>query len=91
MLCEMSAGIESEILTRVIDPGNGNMSPEVARFFLGLDFSATDHERMVELSSKVQEGALTSDEEAELDGLLNVNDFLAIIQSKARRSLGGQP
>ena len=87
----MSAGTESAILTRVIDPENGNMPPEVARFFLRLDFSPSDHQRMAELSSKAQDATLTSDEEAELDGLLNVNDFLAIVQSKARRSLMGQP
>ena len=87
----MSTGIESAILTRVIDPEHGTMSPEVAQFFLGLDFAPLDHQRMAELSSTAQEGTLTPEEEAELDGLLNINDFLAIVQSKARRSLARRP
>jgi len=47
----------------------------------------TDQARFQHLSGKAQEGTLTDDERAELDEFLNVNDFLTIVQSKARASL----
>jgi hypothetical protein len=44
------------------------------------------------LSAKARAGTLTDDENEELDNYLRVGDLLAILQSKARRSIGnGQP
>jgi hypothetical protein len=43
-----------------------------------------------ELASKAQEGTLSGADRAELDEFLNVNDFLTIIQAKARASLKTQ-
>lgn len=82
-----SASYELSILTRVIQPDEGDMAPELARYVLGLDFAAADHERTAELSARAQEGALSPEETAELDGYLHVNDLLSILQSKARQSL----
>ena len=82
----MSTGIESAILTRMID--HGHMPADLARYVLDLDFTPADHERIDHLQNKVQQGNLTPEEEAELDGYLNVNDFLMVMQSKARRALG---
>jgi hypothetical protein len=65
------------------------MTPELARYLLGLDFASADHERIAALSARAQDGALSPEEEAELDGYLHVNDLLAILQSKARQSLKG--
>jgi hypothetical protein len=85
----MSATVSYEaiILGRVIKPDEGDMAPDLARYVLGLDFAVVDHERIAALSARAQEGTLSPDEEAELDGYLHVNDLLAILQSKARRSL----
>jgi hypothetical protein len=82
-----TASYEARILNRVIQPGEGDMAPELARYVLSLDFSAPDHERIAALSARAQEGALSEEEAAELDGYLRVNDLLAILQSKARQSL----
>jgi hypothetical protein len=85
----MSATVshEARILGRVISPDAGEMPPDVARYLLSLDFTPADHERIADLSARAQEGTLSPDEVAELDGYLRVNDLLAILQSKARRSL----
>lgn len=65
------------------------MRPDLARYVLDLDFPPADHERIAALSARAQEGALSPDEQEELDGYLRVNDLLAILQSKARQSLRG--
>jgi hypothetical protein len=76
------------ILERVIEPQRGDFSPEHANYVLGLDFSPQEHARFAELSRKAQEGALSLDEQTELDDFLSVNSLLVILQSKARVSLG---
>src|SRR6266700_6174280 len=88
-IANMSATLsyESIILGRLIQPEQGDMAPDLARYVLSLDFSAPDQERVAALSAGAQSGALSPDEEAELDGYLRVNDLLAILQSKARQSL----
>jgi hypothetical protein len=77
------------ILERVIEPNRGDLSPDVARYFLRLDFAPEDIARYRELSGKAQEGTLTPEEQAGLDDYLGVNTLLAIMQSKARVSLKG--
>jgi hypothetical protein len=73
------------ILERMIDPAHGDFSPEVARYFLSLDFTPEQHARGDELSGKAAEGRLTESEAMELDELLAANALLMILQSKARR------
>ena len=75
------------ILERVIEPGRGDLAPEVAQYILGLDFPPSDHRRYAALAEKAEEGQLSLDEQAELDDYLSVNAFLTIIHSKARVSL----
>jgi hypothetical protein len=77
----------ANILEHVIMPKNGDLSADLARYILSLDFPETDQARFQHLSGKAQEGTLTDEERAELDEFLNVNDFLTIVQSKARASL----
>lgn len=78
------------LLDHLIDPRRGDLSGDLARYLLSLDFPASDHARYAELSAKAQEGTLSPDEQAELDDFLDVNDFLTIIQAKARASLDQQ-
>jgi hypothetical protein len=91
----MSIGAEStSIFRRVIDPENGAMPTDLARFLSSLDFPASDHQRFAELSAKAQEGSLTPQEADELDGYLHVDSWLAIMRLKAHRSLeaaAGEP
>jgi hypothetical protein len=78
---------ETDILSRIIAPDDGDLEPGLAQYILKLDFPPKDHQRIEELSAKAQDGALTPEEESELEGYLHVNDFLAIVQSKARLSV----
>lgn len=80
---------EAAILNRIIRPERGNLSPDVARELLKLDFEESDHARMAQLSQKAQAGALGIEEREELESYVNVSHFLAFIQSKARLSLKG--
>jgi hypothetical protein len=75
------------ILNRLFDPEGDHLPADAARFLARLDFPKCDHVRMEELSKKAAEGALSSDEREELNEYLRVADLLAVIQSKARRSL----
>lgn len=77
----------SSILEHVIDPKRGDLSADLARYILTLDFPKADHLRYAELAEKAQQGALSELERAELEDFLNVNDFLAIVQAKAKASL----
>jgi hypothetical protein len=79
------------ILGRVLTSGDGPLPPEVARYFLGLSFSAADKARMHELAEKNQEGKISPAELEELDGYVRAGDVLAILQLKARRALNATP
>ena len=77
----------SSILEQVIKPKSGTLSTELAHYLLSLEFPESSQARYAELAAKAQAGALSPDEELELDEFLSVNDFLAIVRSKARASL----
>jgi hypothetical protein len=83
----MTKNTTPAILGRLINPDTGDLSPEAAESLLRLDFPEADHARMAELSSKAQDGALTAEEREELQEFVRVADLLAVLQSKARRSL----
>ena len=78
---------DTAILTRLIDTAETGHSPAAARFFLSLRFPDKDVARMNELSAKVNEGALTAAEDAEMVDYEHVGHLLGILQSKSRRSL----
>jgi hypothetical protein len=63
------------------------MSPTTARKLLELSFSRPQQERVALLSEKAQEGTLAPPEQDELDEYIRVADLLAILQSRARRTL----
>jgi len=75
------------ILNRLIAPDAEDLSPDAAESILKLRFQDSDHARMDELAAKAKSGALIDEEKGELEEYLLVADFLAILKSKARRSL----
>ena len=83
----MTANSSAAILSRLFEPDVDDLVPEAARFMLGLDFDDIDHQRMNDLASKAQAGTVTADEREEFQEYLRVADLLAVLQSKARRSL----
>ncbi|MCI0640129.1 MAG: hypothetical protein L0Y72_00525 [Gemmataceae bacterium] len=68
-------------------PSSDNLTPEMARSVLRLDFRDADHRRVEKLLAKAQNGTLSNEEKTELDEFLQAADHLAVLQSKARRSL----
>jgi hypothetical protein len=83
----MTINSEAAIFSRVLEPEKPMLSPDAARSILALDFTTADRERMNALAAKARTGTLTTDEDEELESYLRVGDLLAIMQSKARRSL----
>jgi hypothetical protein len=83
----MSTAMEAAVLERMIRPTVANVPPDAARFILSLDFSDSDHVRIDELSAQARAGKLTEQERGELEGYIRLGDVLALLQSKARRSL----
>ena len=78
---------ESEILSRVIAPQNGNLSEHTAEAFLGLEFPADDIERMNDLAEKNRRGEISELERDEMERYSRVGNLINLLQSKARRSL----
>jgi hypothetical protein len=78
---------EAAIFSRVFTNGKQALTPRLARYLLGLTFSAEDKARMHELAVKNQAGALAAAEQEELHNYIKVGHLLAILQSKARQAL----
>ena len=78
---------EPAIWARLIEPETGDLEPTAARYILQLDFTDLDRRRMNELAAKARMGTLTDEEQAEIDSYNHVSHSLALLQSKARKSL----
>jgi hypothetical protein len=78
---------EIAIFARLIKADDGTLSRELARYILTLRFDEEDQARMSELAERNQEGALTSEEQEELASYVKAGHMLALLHSKARRSL----
>ena len=72
---------------RIVKPDQANLTPEIARAILKIDFDPEDHRRVDELSAKAQKGTLTPEERAELEEYIRVDLKLTVLRSKARLSL----
>ena len=77
---------EAAIWARVIHP-NGKLTPAVARAILQLEFSEDDRKRIHELAQKARDGALTPEEQFEIDNFERVGTLLAIWKSQSRKLL----
>ena len=89
MRTSASVGQTSEIAIfgRIIRADKGNLSRELARYILTLGFDEIDQARMQELAARNQEGALSSEEQEELLNYVKAGHLLALLHSKARKSL----
>jgi hypothetical protein len=79
----------SAIWSRVVNPGQANLSPDAARAILELKFDDGDLRRADELSEKARQGTLTPEERAEIEEFIRVDHELVVLKSKARMSLQG--
>jgi len=78
---------EIALFGRILTNGPGEMSPELARYVLTLGFGAEDQARMKDLAERNQDGALASEEQEELRSFVRAGHLLALLHSKARKSL----
>lgn len=81
---------EALILSRLLDLRAPGLTPAAAEFLLTIQFPGEDVARMNKLSDLAPEGALTTDQQSELDSYINVSNLLALMQSRARRLLRSQ-
>jgi hypothetical protein len=89
-MSHMVANFLTEIVQRVLHPERGDLSVEVARYFLSLHLEQRDRDRMEELGLKANRGTLSPDETKELNSYLDVCLSLDILHAKARLSLKAQ-
>jgi hypothetical protein len=81
---------EIAIFARLIRADKGRLSRVLARYLLTLGFDQEDQARMSDLADRNQEGALAPEELEELQNYVKAGHMLALLQSKARRSLHGR-
>jgi hypothetical protein len=79
---------EVRILARILGNENGQLPKDLARYILTLGFSDRDKSRMHDLVVRNQDDALTPAEKEEMHAFGKAGDLLAILKSKARRTLG---
>jgi hypothetical protein len=86
-----SAENEVTILARILGNERGKLPRDLARYILELRFSDRDKARMHDLAVRNQDDALTPAEKDEMFAFGKAGDLLAILKSKARRTLGVKP
>ena len=87
MLWAMSGETPLSILRRLIDPGQGDLSPAAAEAVLQFNFTDADQARLAELAAKSNGGTLSDPDAAEYDAYIAAADLLSLWKSKARLSL----
>jgi hypothetical protein len=78
---------ESDLLADIIDPEEGDLPADVARFVLRWKFGARAARRMNTLADRNSKGTITDAERQELERYLRVGSFINLVQAKARLSL----
>ena len=78
---------EIAIFARLIRADKASLSRCPARYLLTLGFDREDQARMSDLAERNQGGALGPEEREELQNYVKAGHMLALLQSKARRSL----
>ena len=89
-MTKTSARTQAAILDRVLQPSKRAWSAAAAETILAMSFPPQDVRRMNRLLGKAKAGALSGDEELELENYRNVGRFLELMKSRARRSLNGK-
>jgi hypothetical protein len=72
---------------RLIEAEDGSLAPALARYILTLGFDEEDQARMRDLAERNQQGALWPQEHQQLQSYVKAGHLLALLHSKARRSL----
>lgn len=84
----MSSSIDKNAFDRGVDPALTIVfSSDKARSLVDYRADETLQCRIEELARKCNEGELTEDERSEYEGYVRANNFIAILQAKARKVL----
>jgi hypothetical protein len=75
------------LLDRLLDPVSRCLTPEVAQKLVQLCADAVAVDRMEELAGRCNEGLLSAAEREEYEALVVANQFIALLQARARRFL----
>lgn len=79
------------VLDELLDPIGACLTPEVAERLVQLRAPESVQTRMEELAKKSEDGALSDSEREEYEAFVSAGNFVAILQSKARRLLKDHP
>lgn len=82
---------EIAIFGRLLRTDRGELSHDLARYLLSLGFDKADQSRMLKLAEKNQQGKLSASGQTELSHFVKASHLLALLHSKARRSLRSEP
>jgi hypothetical protein len=82
-----SSTSEVAMFSRVIETEQAPFPVAAAQTILTFGFPQADKDRMAELSAKAREGALTLEEQEEINNYEKVGHMVSLMKSKARRSL----
>jgi hypothetical protein len=74
----------TSILQRLIDSGQGNLTPAAAEAVLQFRLTDSDQTWLGELAAKCSAGSLSPAEAEEYDGYVAAADLLSLWKSKAR-------
>ena len=75
------------LLDRMLDPLSRCLDDDSARNLLALQVAPSVQGRVDELAALANEGRPTAAERLEYEAYINADDFIAILQLKARRQL----
>ena len=78
---------DTALLDQLLDPFSQCLDAESAQRVVEFGIAPTVQQRVNALAEKANEGALTDDERADYEALINAADFIAILKIKARRQL----
>ena len=87
MSTTQTASSEIAIFGRLIRADKGDFARQLARYILTLGFDKDDQARMEDLALRNQEGKLPVAEREELLNYVKAGHLLAVLHSKARKSL----
>ncbi len=83
-MSQATINTQGTILDRAISSISSGMSPEAARFFLSLSLAESDQERTNELAEKARQGALTQQDQTELDEYRRAGRTIEMLRIRAK-------
>ncbi len=79
---------ETSVLDRMLDPLCRCLDAESAKRVAELSIDPVVQARVDVLAERANEGLLTSEERAEYEAYINIDDFISILKMKTKRYFG---